>query len=172
MTSRQGPNSHRERFDYSDHSQQSHSNQSQRDKRREQKAQRQQAVKEVENHFTQLSMKYILGESDELNLSDEHGSGVPLKKGESLQRYLGRISSTMYQKLYNKLMNHSQVGSSYSFNKRTSGNALDSNGIVFMKDLDVDHISKQAISIAFQKQLTVHQQEKRVSTTTNHTSSP
>lgn len=164
MTHPSGHYSNHERLNESDHSQQSHSHRprssrSHRESSKEQKRLRQNAIKEVEKHFVNMSVQYILGETDELNLPDEHGCGLLVKNEESLHGYLGRISTTIYQKLYNKLMNRSQVGSSYSFNKRTSGNALDSNGIVFMKDLDPDHIAKQAISIAFRKQIAQSQQQ-------------
>lgn len=138
--------------DYS-HREQQQQQQQQRDAKREQRLKRLQAIKDTEKSFTHLTAQYILGESDGLNLPGESGSiGMPLKKpDETAHAYSTRVTTTVYQKLYNKLMHQSQIGSSYSFNKRTSGNPLDTTGLVFMKDMDIDHITKQAISIAFRK---------------------
>lgn len=151
--------SHRERFGHTQSLQQTSSqhdpsqqDQREREAKKEQRAKRLNAIKEAEKHFIHLTTQYIVGENDGLNLPNESGCGIPLKKTEeSFHAYSSRVNTMVYQKVYNRLMHQGQVGSSYSFNKRTSGNPLHSSGLVFMKDLDIDYITKQAISAAFHK---------------------
>lgn len=170
MTNRHGhrSHSHRERISRNEHSHQSsqqgtsHHDQSQREAKKEQRAKRAHAIKEAEKYFIHLTTQYIVGESDGLNLPGENGCGMSLKnQSESLHAYIGRVNTMVYHKLYNRLMHQSQSGSSYSFNKRTSGNAVDGSGLVFMKDLDIDHITKQAISNGFRKLQSAHHHSRR-----------
>lgn len=119
---------------------------------------RQVAIKTVEKKYIAKVAGKILAARN--NSSPAHGSLIVLRQCESFRKYSARIKDTIYQIVYNMLMEASSTGSSYSFTRRTAGNALDESEKVFMKDVDVDYISRQAILQAFKEQVVNEEEEK------------
>lgn len=127
----------------------------QRKKRRddEEKKAKEAAVREVEEYYIQRVVNLILRNGDGLQPSDQENSSFALQQCESFRKYSQRIKNSVYQKAYNDVMERSSANSSYSFSRRTPGAALDDQQKVFMKDIDIDFITRQAVLQAFREQV-------------------
>lgn len=128
----------------------SQSNRSMEKRHRESKA-RKTAIREVENMYIAQTVDNILAWK-KISATKHIAVAFCLRQCESFNKYSTRIKDIVYQSVYNMLMNASSNESSYSFNRRTAGNALDHNGNVFMKDIDVDYITRQVVLQAFKEQ--------------------
>lgn len=121
---------------------------------------RRKAIQKVESKYIDKAISKILT-SESSNSSGVYNVPLHLQRCESFRKYSSRITNTVYQAVYNMLMEACFTGSSYSFSRRTAGTALDENHTVFMKDVDVDYITRQAVSRAFKEQMVEEDERKQ-----------